>query len=129
MDTSMGSPHPEFYMIRLYGIEMSFDDGMSLPEIIRYTFNEFSLEGLDYINQYDGVYFSTFEQAFDWKSWAGNDSIGSLMIMEYELSEEDLVHIFFNRFCRKLPINVWYYWWNGEEKKLREMSKNLVGFT
>lgn len=116
-------------MTKLYGVEMSFDDGLPLSEIIRDYFNGFSLDGLNYVNQYDGMYFTSFESAFNWREWTGDDMIASLMIIEYDLTEEDLVTCFFEKGCRKTPTNVWYYWWNEEENDLKEISKQLAGFT
>jgi len=125
----MGPLHPEFCMTKLYGVEISFDDSLPLSEIIRDYFNCFSLDDLDYVNQYDGMYFTSFESAFNWHNWTGEDVIASLMIIEYSLTEEDLVTCFFEKGCRTAPTNVWYYWWDKEKNELKAISKQLAGFT
>lgn len=110
----------------LYKVETSYrEDFRSIEDIIQYTFRNFSTQNLDFFEPKESLYFDSFKQAFDWESWTGND-ISSLMIIEYNFTEEDLFFIIVNEYICKPPINIKYYIWNTEDSKLKEISKLFV---
>jgi hypothetical protein len=115
--------------MRLYRVDAYFDREAPLSKVIEVCFRNFSLKERDllFLSPEDDVIFTDFDEAIDFQNWTGDD-ISGMMVIEYDLTENDLLFGFFNKYCESSPTNVWYYWWDPEENHFKEIKKQLLGF-
>lgn len=108
-------------MKKLYYIEYANDPDLSLQETIEHDFENFSLKNYKkfYIDDDNrDMILTDLESA---KNWEG-DELTSLTIIEYTLSEDNLVELLLGQEINSIPTNTWYYWWDQNNKELKEIT-------
>lgn len=112
-------------MKKIYYIKFNYDPDQCLEETIKHDFDDFSLEKHEIIFVDDNnrnMFTSDLEFAKDWSE----DDLTSLTIMEYTLSEDDFLKLLIDGQLKSNPTNSWYYWWDEDQQKLKEIPKIFI---
>lgn len=98
--------------------------------LIKSQFNDFSLKNFNTIDLMDDdhLYFLSFKEAFKFIDFWGGDYMLAASIIEYSVSEDDLLLLAFNRKILANATQAWYYLWNETEEQIKEFSPILKNF-
>ncbi|CAB4196965.1 hypothetical protein UFOVP1290_485 [uncultured Caudovirales phage] len=121
-------------MKKIYYVQLENNPEYSLQETIEEDFNNFSLEYL-HLSFFDesniNSIYTSLEEAKDYdehnNGGGDEEDFTSRIIVEYNLSEDDMLHFLLNNEDMDiLPTNVWYQWWDEKQKKLKEIPKAFI---
>lgn len=112
-------------MKKIYYIQYANDPDSSLQETIEDVFDNFSLNDYNSLSVCDENQSLILDNLEEAKSWS-DDDLTALMVIEYTLSENDLYTLLIGDEIESKPTGVWYYWWDEESQKLKEIPKMFI---
>lgn len=111
--------------MKIYLAEYGYDQA-SFEEIIENNFHNFNIyryESYSLGEEFSWYLYKSFDKAYYYRDFY-RDFYSTIIIVEYNLSEEGLFNMFLDKEIKSKPTNVWFYNFDKDIKDFK-LIKNI----